>query len=361
MKRPPLSSSHPEPDPLDDFLAQASWPEPSRDSTERLAARWNELSRRRIIPWRTLLPIAAAAAGLLVALGAAIVLTKSAFDRASRSVTIATPPTAPHSLPAALPIPPEATTPVGREPSPAEWVLIRAADRRAAAAPSRPPAPVVPARSSNETTAAARGARLAAFIAAADGQVDRATAKEFCATATPADLPLVLKLSRQPAVRDETVGALCRLADAAQLSQLARADWPSPQRRRFIAALVQRKSPDALQRYLDLVNEPACRADALAAMRSIADPPVDQLLPQLCGLRADLRVAAAAALAQVDRPAVTRRLIALAAADGPCRGNAFLALATSRDDDARRFVQRAAASDELAPWAKSALAQTRFQ
>jgi hypothetical protein len=347
VTRTPLSSSS-RPDPLDELLAQAKWPEPTAESTQRLASRWDELRCRRIIRWRPVIAGAVAAVGL-VALGAVLFLTRAAFDVRSEVVLVPTPPTPPVSA-----APRAHAELAGRETTPADWVMISAADREAAT--SKRPSQTVTANQA----AAARGARLAVIVAAADGDVDRNTARQFCAAAGAAELPLVLKVSRVPAVRSEALDAISRLADPAQLSELIQRDWSPSQRRQLITALVRRRSPDALQRYLELVNDLARRADALAAMQAMANPPVEQLLPLLCGPRADLRLAAAAALGQIDQPQVTRRLIQLAATEH-CRREAFLALATSRDDDARRFVQQAANTERLASWAKSALAQTRFQ
>jgi hypothetical protein len=56
---------------------------------------------------------------------------------------------------------------------------------------------------------------------------------------------------------------------------------------------------------------------------------------------------------------VTRRLIERVAGNRNAR-DAFIALASSRGDEARAFMQRAAASDRFAALARSALVQAEY-
>src|SRR3954466_9013872 len=75
-KRDPSS---PPADPLDDWLAAARWPEPTRMSTERLRQRWRELNRQQPRhQWHARDVLIAVAAGVVIAFGVWMSMTKRA-------------------------------------------------------------------------------------------------------------------------------------------------------------------------------------------------------------------------------------------------------------------------------------------
>jgi HEAT repeat protein len=98
-------------------------------------------------------------------------------------------------------------------------------------------------------------------------------ARRFCEIATARSLPLVLKLARDAELRDATIDALARLADAPQLASMARQSDSSQHRRKLIATLFKRELAQALPLYLELVSDPQTRVDALAAAEGLEDPP----------------------------------------------------------------------------------------
>jgi hypothetical protein len=144
------------------------------------------------------------------------------------------------------------------------------------------------------------------------------------------------------------------------LAQLARDSSSSDERRRLIAGMISRTSASDVQAYLGLVSHPDTRDDALAALNGAKAPLVEAFFDTLDAPRTDLRVAAAMALGRIEQPTVSQRLIEMVASDRN-RREAFLALAASREQVARQFMQRAAQSHRFAGQARSALAQVEVQ
>jgi hypothetical protein len=316
-------------DPLDELLARARWPAASRESTRRLAERWECIRRpRRLGLWR----VAAAAVVMLAFATAALVMRKQAPVN-----VVATSAAAPKmELP-------------GRAPTQRELLLLRMTALATGAA-ARPVGP--PGRVRTGTDEDVLGRRIES-----GDLVDYELAERFCKCATARSLPLVLKLARDPKLRAATANALDRLADAPTLATLAREWDASGERRKLITALLNRRSQQSLSLYLDLVTQKQTCGDALAAIEHVDQPPVDELLMALQGPRADLHLAAAWALGRIDGPDVTRRLIQMID-DDQNRREAFLALAASRSSEAREYLRQAAASRRFSSLARSAIAQT---
>jgi hypothetical protein len=245
--------SSPAPDPLDDWLAEARWPEPTAMSTTRLEARWRDLNR----PRRTMRWAMALAASVLIA---AMVWMQWPTRSGHGEQTVV-------AAPAPLP---------GREPTRLEVTLFAARERNAA----------------RKKLAASR--------------------------------PIVASQTPTPPVR------------------------------------VQPAPSIALRPYLERVADEQTRADALAELDRMKSPPTEQLLGFFTDSRADLRVAAALALGRIDGPVLTRRLIEMIERD-QSRREAFIALASSRGRDARLYVRGAAASEQYASLARSAMIASEIQ
>jgi hypothetical protein len=282
-------------DPLDDILSQATWPEPAAKAVGRLEATWDEL--RSPARWRIGWRVAAALAAVIVICFAAV----SIIDRRPKPVIAVSPAAPAPAVNVARPESPASTSMrvAGRDVSDVELLVLHAKEkqlRRQQAAAVAPAPPPDPTRA--------------------------------------------------------------RAFDVRTLTSAARAA-AGPERRHLIATLLDRHSADAVMAYLELLNDPAIKADALAALDQVTKPPTDRLLATLDGPRADLRVAAALALGRIDGPVTTRRLIDRVAADRNKR-EAMLALASSRGADAQAFMRKAAASDELAALAQSAIAQAEI-
>jgi hypothetical protein len=315
---------------LDQLLSQATWPEATQ-SSRRLREQWSELTRRRTRSWGGAF---AAAAVIVIATGITWIVLRPDV----------TPPAIVMNHPVPVPVAIEKPRELGREPTIVELALLR-----------RPPAP--PVKVEEDSTAIE--ARLARMIEQREGRnIASETARKFCDVATAKSLPVVMKLWRNENLRDETIAAVIRLADAPGLVQAARETKEPVERRRLIAALLNRPAPQAMPLYLSLVDE--MKNDALAALDQLNRPPTDALMAQLSSPRGDHRIAAALALGHIDGPATTRRLIDMIAADRNKR-EAFIALASSRGQEAQAFVRRAATSEQFASLAQSAMVQTEIR
>ena len=334
-----IPSSH---DPLDELLSVARFPLPADRSILRLEKTWRELRR----PARRIVPVLSAAAAVMLVIGAWALLWREATLQTEMGVATSPPrrhaPDAPAGFSA------------GRPATTLELALVRVVEVRDREATT------LPVRRTADNDREVIEARLALVIAQSNGKVAAGIAEQFCAVATTRSLPLVLKLAQREQTRPATIDALARLADAETLAQWARASQSSDERRRLIAGMISRMSSSEAQAYLELVSRPESRDDALAALKDAKASLADGFFDAIDSPRADLRVAAAMALGRMEQPAVSRRLIEMVAADRS-RREAFLALAASREQAARQFMQRAAQSHRFAGQARSALAQVQVQ
>jgi HEAT repeat protein len=284
-------------DPLDDWLAQATWPRPSPESTARLCQQWLVL-RARQYRWRELLAPLSAAAVVALAIGLAWVT-----QRRPHVPTVAIMTTRPH-------VGAQQALLVGRTPTVLESMVLRAAEEREKKrknAATRPSAPLIP-----------------------------------IAKAPTRNLP--------PAA----------LGSVAPPPAIPRSSQPHPNRPDPVLTLLRTPDGAAIGRYLDLVSDQKTRTDALGALSRVANPPTDRMLAALNDPLVPRRVAAALALGRIDGPVLTRRLITMVAADQN-RREALIALASSRGKEAREFVERAARASEFAGLAQSTLAMNEVR
>ncbi len=120
------------------------------------------------------------------------------------------------------------------------------------------------------------------------------------------------------------------------------------------ASAAPKSPPFAVRPFLDRVADPTTRSASLAQLDHLKSPPIEQLLTFLTDPRGDLRVAAALALGRIDGPVLTRRLIKMIE-QNQCRREAFIALASSRGREAQLYIRGAAASEQFAGIARSAM------
>ena len=271
-------------DPLDNWLAQARWAEPTVISTEQLKQRWMDLSRPRRQPMRMVLAVAAS---ILIVAGIGILLS---LPRASHGPTVALNPfeQAVQAAPVRLP---------GREMTGLERTLVEAQTRNEERRKRL--------QAAKRTDAAPERTREGADLRASQ-----------------------LNRSGSSRVRSDT-GV-----------------------QHAVAAV---KSPSfAVRPFLERVADPGTRSASLAQLDHLKSPPIEQLLTFLSDPRGDLRVAAALALGRIDGPVLTRRLINMIE-QNQSRREAFIALASSRGRDAQLYVRGAAASEQFAGVARSAM------
>src|SRR5262249_674411 len=90
-----------------------------------------------------------------------------------------------------------------------------------------------------------------------------------------------------------------RLASSEKLGDLIRGQRDSSLREKMLTALLSRRDKNSLGEYLTFVIDMKSRDEALAALHSMADPPVNALLAEFDHSRVSFRLAAATAIGQV--------------------------------------------------------------
>lgn len=379
----PLLPDGAEHDPLDDLLRQARWPEPSAPDGDRLRAAWTRIwqeqspgtvpvrSRRFVIAWSN-----AAAIAAMIALASALVWLAHRAPDAPRLLTdnggIGSTPTPVIHPAAPLAYPPLA----GREPTLRERLLLaslnvdvgpRLADDALLARQSiaRALDELVddPTTDTGKLAAQLRSTyRPSVLQQALDATLDRAVplgdAERASAVARlvaefgdPRHVPLLRALMNQPASRDVAIAALCRIADAPTLASLAGEQSASAARRSFLAALLNRPDARIADLFLPFVEDPDLRRDALAAAANATDPPIRALFDVLShDGRMDRRLAAARALGAIDSPQVTEQLAEMLAADRNTR-EALAVLLCSPQRTGTAAAKLASARRSPALWA----------
>lgn len=357
------------PDPLDDLLKAAAWPEPEPGRVERLRQQWHATSPVRA-PKRRLARAAAwaaLAAGLAATL--AVVIALGRFLPRPAGVPHQTAPS--HGRAERLPVPdkpgdsilahdvPEVRPrafdfPAGsREATPYEEFVFRSITRK------RPPAADAPEDGLIERAIDARldGSEadlneLARPLLAARQTHERALAWRIQESGGPRlvaaiellgyvgsrrSAPLLIELSRREATHAPAVRALARLADPQTLGQLAVYETDARLQQALAASLIARRDRRSVAVYLALVSARSTREAAMAALEGVADPPVDLLFEFFDARQQKQRHAAAVVLGRLNDPEIPQRLIRMVAGDVQPR-EALVALAASSHPEALQFV-----------------------
>jgi hypothetical protein len=289
-------------DPLDELLAKAQWPQ-SPPATQRLEQHWQTINSCR--SWSIRWPsIAAVAAAAIVAI-AIVGIWHSPQTRLL--------PQENHPL---MPIA-EVSINVGRPATNIELAMLRVIDSQ---------------RLRPQTAATARsGVPLVPLV-------------------TGWSIPAEANYSSPSQAKPVPISPLL-------LSQRIFATSDSHQRDRLLDDLLAQGPMLARQSLFNLLAD---QSTALAATAAVCRHPtgwIETLFAALNEPRIPVRTAAANALAQIDGPVVTSRLIIMADA-GLDRREAVTALVQIHSNDARRFVALAMQSPDLSGLVRSAIAQS---
>jgi hypothetical protein len=298
-----------QPDPLDRLLAGARWAEPAPEAVGRLRSQWRSLMRRRSRRRRL---FALATAGSLLAAGLAIWQFLSAALRPTQENNIAAPSS-----------PLQAQTPAAPKANPLLAVVHPpvkkpAAVRGSGKAPSNPYEQML-------VTVHKRAAR--------QRRGNQSLAKpEPKDTVAQAEKPAARRA--EPSIRD-----MLETTDSPTLGRLAGRQQEPAVRKEVLAALFARDDPTSVNAFLALVDDQKTAADALACAADAPNPPLQSLFQCLSSPQSGRRMAAAQVLGQLNQPAVSRELIAMAR--GAYRQYAMIALLSSSEPAARQFVANA--------------------
>ncbi|HVW36212.1 MAG TPA: hypothetical protein VHB99_02865, partial [Pirellulales bacterium] len=167
-----------------------------------------------------------------------------------------------------------------------------------------------------------------------------AAARLLSQLATPHSAFVLERLARVAEFHAAAIVGLARVVGVDRRVELIAAERQSDLQRVLLASLLERGDASAVERFLGYVDHPAWRRLALAAAQDATQPPVDMLFALLTDPRISLREAAAMTLGNVADPTVPARL-ARHVAENVSRREALLGLLTSPSQQSAGFVRQA--------------------
>jgi hypothetical protein len=189
-------------------------------------------------------------------------------------------------------------------------------------------------------------ATLAARVGRTSGPRQVAAIRLLAEIATPPSLPLLQRLAVWPEVHAEVIRSMGRLSDSPTLGRLSRDEQDPALRRELLSMLLTRNDLRSVRVFLESAEDSHTTADALECLVLVSNPPVEMLFQCLCGPDAEQRMVAAGVLGRLNRPEVSRELIAMVAR-GMCRQEAMIALLSSSETTAQQFLANAARDPTL--------------
>lgn len=341
---------------LDQLLRQARWPAIPEESSARLRRTWRGVwpaerkGRGRAIG----IAAAAVAAVILIAIGFVQWLRRDSVHVVTPEVVRVVPPVeekprrdayvrSATPLEAAMmrrelaaQVRPDARARAGQR--------IGDALERLANAPAQGPADVAALAGELRRHVDQRFLEDRLTAVAAEGSLERrrAALRLLSATGTGRALPALLEGYRSAELRRAAAEGVARLADAEALARLALEAEDGAVQGEMLAQLLQRPAGSAAPLVLGLMQDPRTAEALTGALRAVAADAAlaDALFRHLRAPRAHDRLAAARALAAINGPETTRRLIALAHAD-VTRREALYALLRCGGTEAAAFLAEA--------------------
>jgi hypothetical protein len=350
---------------LDAMLAQAHWPAPGADREQRLRGFWLSMPRDsaaqnragRYRAWRYW--AVAAGVGLLLGVWAAWELlprhraieprTTVRHDSAPlHDQKLNAPPARPSfaaNRPARIFV---------RSPNALEMAMLISADRASLRVPGRLKTPEARVARAVAALSGMNQGWLESGIRSAlrpDSRRYVLAARMLAATATVDQLPMLLRLDRNPLSREAAVASLTRVAPPELLASLLPSHADPAQRRQLLAGMLRGNLSRAAPVYLQCVRDPRTTETALAVLN---DAPIsaDVFFPYLNDPHDDIRLAATKVLGRIDGPRTTA-ILATMAEQNHNRREALMALAESSGPEAREFLALAQASGPMAGAARS--------
>lgn len=368
-----------QPDPLDDLLQKAQWPEAQAEQLDRLRLGWRRTVRRRKIQH-----IGAAAAAVLIPVVGAVGLFVAQENRRAIEQPVAEmpkqhpvvvehrqPPEGKLVVEVRPDAPPSDSGPVSasdsqivREPTAYEQALARMQRRHIATKSIASQRVTQPSDETDEIAAAVERLtgdpqlspmavaqdlalkspqaepRLRRWLQGSSGSdaASRDAAMRILAVlATQESAPVLLAALRRDDCPMEVVQAVARLSTPQQLVARAGIETSAERRQLWLVALLERGTAQAVGQYLVLVNSPATSTAALAAVKNANSIPIDELFATMQHPRVPMRVAAARVLGTLSDPAISRRLAEMAM-NPATRREALLGLTHSSDFVAKQFL-----------------------
>lgn len=360
---------------FDRLLGHAQWPEPRVEQISRLEDRWRTISRRRI---RLMYGVCAMAASILVIAGLFALRSEKAGTKpitvaGSEAADVASTKNPRVSEPIPFRSQPPALVSSAAQPEPAGWsaqprdaniyervalMTVSAGRRSNRHAPAKPepdnglledlivalagdPRADVDERLASVERDLVRYERSLWEIARRGSpERRRGAARVISRIGTAQSLPILADLMNDPTTHEAGILGLCRLASVADLARLATVELDPELRRSLLSTLLARRTEESVGLYLGFVNDQNFRTDALAAVATTTDPPVDLLLAFLESSQKSWRLAAAQTLGRLPDPEIAERL-SESVFRGVGRQEALIALLLSSNAQAVGFLNQA--------------------
>jgi hypothetical protein len=155
-------------------------------------------------------------------------------------------------------------------------------------------------------------------------------------------LPELLRIARNPDLRDEALAAVEQIVGVDRLAEVAVQSRDSAVRTALYERLLTANSFVAIPNYLALVASPATRAEALSAARTTGERlPLEPLLRELDSSDKTTRLAAAMVLGDVNGSTVSAALIARVSTTDRAPVEAWVALLACRGPAVDQFLAEA--------------------
>jgi hypothetical protein len=159
--------------------------------------------------------------------------------------------------------------------------------------------------------------------------------------ATRRELPALLRLADDPALRPAAMNPILRLCDASQLPPLVERFADEPSRVQVYREMLARNDPRLTEAVVTAVLDPKTQRVAIGALRGAPRPPVQALLEQLDASRVSDRMSAARALGALCHSGGTMKLLEEMVDRDVHRREALMALLSCSDPTARRYLDDA--------------------
>jgi HEAT repeat protein len=169
----------------------------------------------------------------------------------------------------------------------------------------------------------------------------------LAACGSPRSVPALLRLAKAEPMRADALITLEQIVGEDGLTNAVGLSTDSAVRKAIVLRLLASDSQDGLPSFLSLVANPATRADALLAAKSMPTPPIERLIPLLDSPDESVRVYSAIALGHINGPETTQLLIARITQKPANSREAWLALMECRGATAREFLAYATRSPQL--------------
>ena len=338
---------------LDALLERARWPEPTPQAVTRLRGRWRELSDER--PRRVLWIgwITAAAAAIVIAVGATWFLMTQGGQVSPTGVVqapVEPPPVKRTSMPP-RPAQPVAPKIVARAPTPRETLAVLAVspvvDTKAAVRSALDAAAQDDVAAALASLRPLRGGTVErelgiVLATTTDLTRQRAAVRLLSETGTPSSLPLLTRLAKDPKFFALAMPGVARLGGMDNVLALTRASHPDA-RREAIGELLKFNDEPATSEFLAMVLDDARRDDALAALHASPAPPVERFIANLDHPQVDRRFAAAKALGSLCDRADIGQMLRRMVNQNDRRREALAALLSCPSREAATFIDAARA------------------